>query len=126
MLNCVIVLNSEFTVTYRNLFFLQHSFAGTYLTLHELWKRAISRCNPLLSTSWNYCITHYKAGLVGLLSTSVSNGYWTLSDATRIVPCVLAHDAEDFVNLHGAVVLLMKCILVTELYQVRQTSGVEN
>ena len=115
------MLSFEFIAA--DLSFLQHTFVGTYLTLHELWKRAASRCNPLSSESWNYNVTHYRAGLVGLLSTSHSNGYWTLSDATQSVPCVLAHDTEDFVNLHGAVLLLMKCNLVTEVYQVRQTLG---
>ena len=60
---------------------------------------------------------------MGLLSTSISNGHWTLSDATQSVRCVLAYDSEDFVNLHGAVVLLMKCSLVTEVYQVREALG---
>jgi len=105
------------------LVFLQHTFVGTYLTLHELWKRATSRCNPLSSESWNYNITHYRAGLVGLLSTSISNGYWELSDATQSIRCLLAYDTEDLVTLHGAVVLLMKCSLVTEVYQVRQALG---
>jgi len=73
--------------------------------------------------AWNYSITHYRAGLVGFLSTSISNGCWELSDATQSIRCVLAYDTEDLVNLHGAVVLLLKCSLVTEVYQVRQTLG---
>jgi len=105
------------------LVFLQRTFVGTYLTLHELWKRATSRCNSLSSESWNYSITHYRAGIVGLLSTSISNGYWELSDATQSINCLLAYDTEDLVTLHGAVVLLMNCSLVTEVYQVRQTLG---
>jgi len=60
---------------------------------------------------------------VGLLSTSLSNGYWTLSDATHSIPCVLTGSAEDLVALHGAVVLLMKCTVVAEVCQVRDTQS---
>jgi hypothetical protein len=57
------------------------------------------------------------------LSTSINNGSWELSDATQSIRCVLACDAEDLVTLHGAVVLLMSCSLVTEVYEVRQALG---
>jgi hypothetical protein len=62
---------------------------------------------------------HYTDGLVGLLSTSLVNGYWTLSDATMSIPCVLTGDMEDLFTLQGAIVFLMKCLVVTEIFQVR-------
>jgi hypothetical protein len=99
--------------------FLQHTFVGMYLTLHDLCKQSTSKYNPLSSKSWNYHVIHYTDGLVGLLSTSFSYGYWTLSDATKSIPCVLTGDVESLIILHGAVVLLMKCTIVTEVFEVR-------
>jgi hypothetical protein len=97
---------------------LQNTFVGMYATLNELWKQAACRYKPF-SKSWNYHITHHTTGLVGFLSTSISNGYWTLSDATQSISCVLTGDMRDLVSLHGAVVLLMKYTVVAEICQVR-------
>jgi hypothetical protein len=102
------------------IYFLQNTFVGMYTTLNELWEQAASRYKPF-SKSWNYHITHHITGLVGFLSTSVSNGYWTLSDATQSLSCVPTGNMEDLVTLHGAIVLLMKYTVVTEVYQVRHT-----
>jgi hypothetical protein len=93
-----------------------------YTTLNELWKQAASRYKPF-PKSWNYHISHHTTALVGFLSTSGSNGYWTLSDATQNLNCVLTGSMEDLVTLHGAIVLLMKYTVVTEVCQVRDTWG---
>jgi hypothetical protein len=100
----------------------QNTFIGTYATLLELRKEGERRCKPFLK-SWNCHVSHHTAGLVGLLSTSACNGYWTLSDATQNVPCVFTGDIDDLVALHGTVVLLTKYTLVAEVCQVRDTRG---
>jgi hypothetical protein len=104
------------------LFVLQNTFCGMYVTLNEVWKQAESRYKPF-SESWSYHITHHTTGLVGFLSTSASNGYWTLSDATRSISCVLTGNIEDLVTLHGAIVLLMQYAVVAEVCEVRDTWG---
>jgi hypothetical protein len=117
-LNINLCLSFECIVANGNPF-LQHTFAGMYLTLHDLWKQAVGRCNPLSSKSWNYHVFHYTDGLVGLLSASLSNGCWILSDATKSIPCVLSGNMEDLVKCHGAIVLLLRCTVVTEVFEVR-------
>jgi hypothetical protein len=107
---------------YYYFFILQNIFVGMYTSLNELWKQATSRYK-LFSKSWNYHITHHTTGLVGFLSTSISNGYWTLSDATQSIPCVLTGNMEDLVTLHGAIVLLMNYTVVAEVCQVRVKWG---
>jgi hypothetical protein len=129
VLNCKLVcvcvclgLGSKIVVVDGSLFFPQNTFVGMYATLHEVWKQAASRYKPFLK-SWKYHITHYTTGLVGFLSTSVCNGYWSLSDATHTIPCVFTGNMEDLVTLHGTVLLLLKYTLVTEVCQVRDTWG---
>jgi hypothetical protein len=93
-----------------------------YATLNELWKEA-ANCYKPFPKSWNYHITHHTTGVVGFLSTSVSNGYWTLSDATQSLSCVPTGSMGDLITLHGAIVLLMKYTVVTEVCQVRDAWG---
>ncbi|XP_021926048.1 uncharacterized protein LOC110832902 isoform X3 [Zootermopsis nevadensis] len=93
------------------------SFTGAYLTFHDLWRQATSRYNLVSSKVWNYHLFHYTDGLVGLLSTNLISGCWTLSDATKGFLCVVTGDMENLMMLHGAVVLLIKCTIVTEVFK---------
>ncbi|XP_069685375.1 uncharacterized protein [Periplaneta americana] len=93
------------------------TYLGNYLTLHQVWEQIRGRLNPLSSKSWRYSIMHCTSMLVGFLSTCSKSGYWTLSDSSCSIPCVLTSGANNVIGLHKSVVLVKSSTLVTEEFQ---------